>query len=146
MSAGNYNGTYAADKVVISIGGVSLSGTADGDFVTAKYDEDRYTKHVGADGSVSRARNPSAAGTIEIVLSATSGSNDELSAFFNLGLLGGIDNPIPVAIADLSGRSLCAAGNAWLKTTPEMVFGKEIGERTWVFDCADLVFNFGGNN
>lgn len=145
MAVGDFQGTYAAENVVITVGGVILSGFGDGDFVTAKYDEDRYTKKIGADGEVSRSRTASRAGSIEVVLSATSKTNDELSALFNLGQFGAFEAPVPLGIADLSGRSLAGASKSWLKTAPDMVFGKEVGERTWVFDCADLTMTFGGN-
>ena len=72
MPAGDYQGTYAAEKVVITVGGVILTGTTDGDFVTAKYDEDRYTAKAGADGEVGRSKTASRMGTIEIVLSSSS--------------------------------------------------------------------------
>lgn len=146
MSAGDFQGTYAAEKVIVTVGGVNVNGFTDGDFLTAKYDEDRYFKKTGADGEVGRSKNASRAGTIEVVLSGTSAANDELSALFNLAQIGGIDAPIPMGVADLSGRSLVGASKAWLKTAPDMVFGAEIGERTWTFDCADMVFNYGGNN
>ena len=145
MAAGDYQGTYAAEKVIVTIGSAIITGFGDGDFVTAKYDEDRFIKRVGSDGEVGRSKNASRAGTIEVVLSGTSKANDELSMLFNLSIIGGIDKPIPIGVADLSGRSLMVASKAWLKTAPDMVFGKEITDRTWVFDCADMLFNFGGN-
>ena len=145
MAVGDFQGTYAAEKVVVTVGGVILTGFGEGDFLTAKYDEDRFTKKVGADGEVGRARTASRAGTIEVVLSATSKANDELSALFNLSQIGGFDSPVPMGVADLSGRSVAGASKAWLKTAPDMVFGNEISERTWVFDCADLVMTYGGN-
>ena len=146
MSAGDFQGTYAAEQVIVSVGGVTVTGFTDGDFLTAKYDEQRYFKKVGADGEVGRSKNGSRSGTIEVVLSGTSAANDLLSALFNLGQIGGIDAPIPMGVADLSGRSLVAASKAWLQTAPDLVFGKEIGDRTWIFDCADMVFNYGGNS
>lgn len=145
MPAGDYQGTYAAEKVIVTVGGVIITGFTDGDFVTAKYDEDRYMKKVGADGEVGRSKNASRAGTVEIVLSSTSKANDELSTLFNLAQIGGIDKPIPLGVADLSGRSLMAASKAWIKTAPDMVFGKEVTDRTWTLDCADMLFTFGGN-
>lgn len=145
MPAGNFQGTYAAEKVVITVGGVIVSGYTDGDFVTAKYDEDRSFKKAGADGEVGRAVNASRAGTIEIVLSATSGANDELSSIFALESISGTHFAIPVGVADLSGRTLIGATKAWLKTAPDANFGKEIGDRTWVLDCADLTMLIGGN-
>lgn len=145
MPAGDYQGTYAAEKVVVTVGGVIVTGWGDGDYITAKYDEDRYMAKVGADGEVGRSKNASRLGTIEMVLSSSSKANDELSSLFNLGQIGGIDSPVPVAVSDLSGRDAAFCSNGWLMTTPEMVKGKEVGERTWVFQCADLTLNFGGN-
>ena len=145
MAVGDFQGTYAAEKVVVTVGGVILTGFGEGDFLTAKYDEDRFMKKVGADGEVGRSRTASRAVTIEVVLSATSKANDELSALFNLEQIGGFDSPVPIGVADLSGRSVAGSSKAWLKTAPDMVFGNEISERTWVFDCADLTMNYGGN-
>lgn len=146
MPSGDFQGTYAAEKVIVTVGGVILSGFTDGDFITAKYEEDRYMSKAGADGEVARSKNASRMGTIEIVLSGSSFANDELSALFNLGQIGGIDNPIPIAVADLSGRDVAFCSNGWVKTTPDMVKGKEVGERTWTMQCADLTLNFGGNS
>ena len=146
MPAGDYQGTYAAEKVIFTVGGVILSGWTDGDYITVKYDEDRYMSKAGADGEVGRSKNASRMGTFEAVLSSSSKANDELSAIFNLAQIGGIDNPIPIAMADLSGRDVAFCSNGWLKTTPDMVKGKEIGDRTWTFQAADLTMNFGGNS
>jgi len=146
MAAGDFQGTYSADKVIIAIGGVNVSGFADGDFVSAKFDEDRYMKKSGADGEVGRSRNPSKAGTIDITLSQTSQANDGLSALFSLDAIGTYDAPISISVADLSGRSLATASKAWIKTSPDLTFGKEIGDRVWVIDCADLSIFVGGNN
>jgi len=142
---GTYQGTYAAEKVVVAVGGVIVSGFGDGDFITAKFDEDRFVKRVGADGEVGRSKNASKSGTIEIVLSGTSGANDELTRLFNLNMIGGVDAIIPVSVVDLSGRTVLFAGKAWLKTAPDVVFGKEISDRTWTIDCADLSYGVGGN-
>jgi hypothetical protein len=144
--AGNFQGTYSADQVIVTVGGVIVSGFADGDFITAQYDEDRFTKMVGADGEVGRSKNPSRAGNIEITLAASSRANDELSALFNLDSLAGVDAPIAIAVSDLSGRTVIGASKGWIKSAPEVTFGKEIGERVWVLDCADLQMFVGGND
>lgn len=145
MAAGNYQGTYAAEQGVTIVGGAIITGFGDGDYITVKYDEDRYIKKTGCDGEVGRSRTASRAGTIEIVTSATSKANDELSAIFNFAQIGGIDPPVVFSHADLSGRSFAAASKAWIKTTPDYKFGKEIGENVWILDAADLAINFGGN-
>ena len=142
MSAGDFQGTYSGEKVIITVGGVIVTGFADGDFITASYEEDRYTAKIGADGEIGRSKTASRLGTIEIVLASTSLANTELSTLFNLSLLGGIDAPIPVAVADLSGRGLVAASKCWVKTAPDWVRGKEISENTWTLQAADLTMSF----
>lgn len=146
MSAGEFQGTYAAEKVVVTVGTSIVTGFADGDFITAKFSEDRYFSKAGADGEVGRAKTASRMGEITITLSATSAANDELSSIFNLAQVGGIDPPIPFGVADLSGRSVAFASKAWIKTAPDMTFGKEIGDREWILECADLSMTYGGNS
>lgn len=145
MAAGEYQGTYAAEKVIVTVGGVIVSGFDDGDFIDVHYVNDRYMSKAGADGEVGRSKNADRLGEITITLSATSKANDELSAIFNLAQLGGIDPPLPFGVADLSGRSFASASKAWIKTSPAMIFGKEIGSREWVLEAADLVMSIGGN-
>lgn len=145
MSAGDYAGTYDATKVIVTIGGIIITGFADGDYIKAKRSSDLYTKYVGADGEVSRSKTADKSGEIEVILGQTSSSNDELSAMFNLALLGGVDGTFPIGVVDLSGRSVIAAANCWLRTAPEATFGVEISERSWMFDTASLSYQIGGN-
>lgn len=142
MSAGDFQGTYSAEQVIVTVGGVIVSGFADGDFITAKYDEDRYGMMTGADGEVGRTKTASRTGTIEIMLAHTSLANTELSALFNLSLIGGIDGPIPVGVADLSGRGLVTASKCWIKTAPDWTRGKDIVENTWTLQAADLLMTY----
>lgn len=138
---GNFQGTYDPSKFIITIDGVTLHGFIDGDFFSAKYDEDRYTKVKGVDGEVTRIRTLSTSGTMEFTLAATSNANDELNSFNpDYGYIG----VAPISIADLSGRSFINAEKSWLKSSPEIVNGKEVGERKWVFDCAQMEMFVGG--
>jgi len=138
---GNFQGTYDASKVIITIDNVILHGFADGDFLLAKYDEDRYTKVKGIDGEVGRVKTLSKSGTIEFTLSSASKANDELNVFNpDFGYLG----VYPISIADLSGRTVAQSSKAWLKTTPDLAKGKEVSDNKWVFDCAELDIVFGG--
>lgn len=145
MAAGDYSGTYAAEKVIVTVGGVIVTGFDDGDFIDVSYVNDRYTSKAGADGEVSRSKTADRLGEITITLSATSKANDELSALFNLGQIGGFEAPVPFGVADLSGRSFATASKCWIKTAPNMVFGTEVGSREWVLEAADLIMNYGGN-
>jgi len=140
-----FQGTYSADKVIVSVGSVPLSGFTDGDFITASYAEDRATPKAGADGGVGVSRNASRLGTIVITLSATSAANDALSALFNIGSLTTNIVTLPISVIDLSGRTVISGANCWLQVSPEATFGKEIGDREWTFGAADLVMFMGGN-
>ncbi len=145
MAAGDYQGAYNAGKVVVTVGGVIVSGFDDGDFVSASYEGDRATPKVGADGEVGLSINPSRLGTITITLSATSAANDLLSGLANLGNFGLFTSAFPIGVADLSGRTVIAGTKCWLQTSPEVSFGTEVGSREWVFGVADLILSVGGN-
>lgn len=132
--------TYDPTKLTVIVGGVIVSGFSDGDYITAKRDEDLYTKRVGADGHVARARNGNKSGTIEIKLLQGSPAVSEIASLVALdNFLFDGDVLIPISIVSPgTAAELVVSTQSWLKTAPEMVFGKEVGERTFVFDCADL--------
>lgn len=138
--------TYDPSKLTVIAGGVIVTGFTDGDFITAKRDEDLYMKRVGADGHVARARNGNKSGTIEIKLLQSSPAVNELAALVALdNFLFDGDILIPISVVNPGdGAELVVATQAWLKTPPEMVFGKEVGERSFIFDCADLKLSLGG--
>lgn len=142
MAAGDTQRTYDPQTVIIAVGGVIVSGFGDGDFVTVSYDEDRYMSKAGADGEVARAKNANRMGTFEITLSSTSQANAELSAIFNLEMLGGIDVVVPISVADLSGRALAFASKCWIKNAPEFTRGKEVADSVWRYQAADLVLSY----
>ncbi len=139
-------GSYDPAQVIVTVGGVILSGFRDGDSIIARRAEDMYFTRVGTDGGVARARNANKMGEFEFKLLQTSPANDLLSALLatddltNDGLI-----VIPIGVVDGSGRSLAAATQCWIKSIPEAIFGKEVSERTWVFSAADLkIFHGGG--
>lgn len=145
--AATLTGSYDPSQVVVTIGGVIVTGFSDGDSIIARMADDKYFTRVGTDGGVARARNASALGEIEIKLLQTSGANAALSALFNTDdLVNGGLAVIPVSVVDGSGLSLAAASQAWVKSIPEMVLGKEVSERTWILSCADLRMFHGGNS
>lgn len=138
---GNFQGTYDPSKVIITIDDVILHGFADGDFFTAKYDEDCYTKLKGIDGEVSRVRSSFKSGEMEFTVSSASAVNHELNGFNpEFGYL----KTYPITVVDLSGKSVIDADRAWLKKAPDLQWGKEVGEYKWVFDCAQMTIVYDG--
>jgi hypothetical protein len=144
--ASELTGSYNPSEVVVTVGGVIMSGWSDGDHITARRNEDVSTMRAGNDGGVGRAINPNKSGEFEFKLLQTSGVNDLLSALVNADdLVNGGKSQFPIAVVDGSGRSLAVATACWVKSLPELTLGKEVGERTWVFSAADLRLFVGGN-
>jgi len=138
-------GSYDPSQVIVTVGGIILSGFSDGDSIIARRSEDMYFTRVGTDGGVARARNANKTGEFEFKLLQTSKANDLLSDLVATDNLSNDGIPVvPISVVDGSGRSLAAATQCWIKTIPEASFGKEIGERSWVFSAADLKIYHGG--
>ena len=136
--------TYASEDVQIIVGGVPMSGLADGTFVSVSRDEQAFTKVTGADGSTSRAKSANRAGTITITLKQTSPSNDVLSGYMIADEQGG-NGIVPIMVKDTGGRTLHYSSASWVQQLPDNDFGKEINEREWIMDCARIDSFVGGN-
>lgn len=135
---GKYQGSYDPSKVVVTVAEQIITGFASDDFVSVVMDEDIYQKIRGADGEVSRVRNSTLSGVIELKLMASAPSNGALNSL--------ISNPDPftIGINDLSGTTVLIATRCWIKKLPDLAMSKTIGETLWVFDCADIQTQFGG--
>lgn len=136
--------TYDPKQCLVLVGGVPMSGFADGTFVSVERTSDTFTKVSGADGIVSRAKTNDRSGTLTLTLAQTSPANDVLSGFaiadelLNSGV-------IPVMVKDISGRSIYVSAFGWVKKPPTGEFAKEISDREWALDLADLDVFTGGN-
>ena len=136
--------TDAPDKVSVVFGGAILTGYAEDSFVKIEVNSDAFTTHVGADGEVSRTRNTDKSGKVTVTLKQTSDSNDILSGFYTADIAT-LQGYLPIIVKDNVGRTLAAGSSAWISKLPESEFGKEIGDREWVLDVADLQYFVGGN-
>jgi hypothetical protein len=136
--------TYDPKKVAVIVAGVPMGGFADGSFITAERTNDSFSKVSGSDGIVSRAKSNDKSGSIKITLQQTSPSNDVLAG---IQLLDEMTNTgiVPVIIQDFSGRSTFVSAFAWIKKPPAGEFTKEISNREWEFECADIDLRHGGN-
>ena len=135
--------SYDPKDVVVTIGGIPMSGFADGTFVNVNRLNDAFTSVSGADGEVSRAKSNDKRGEMTLTLAQTSLSNDVLSGIAQLDerLNRGV---VPIAIKDLSGTSTWFSGSGWIRKLPDSEFGKEIANREWVLDLADMDVFVGG--
>lgn len=136
--------TYDPKKVSVIVGTKAMSGFMEGSLVSIERDEDAFTKVVGADGEVARAKTNNRAGNITIPLMQTSESNDYLST---LAALDEADNAgvVPVLIRDALGRTIVSARQAWVRKIPSVTFERDNTGREWILDCGDLEVFVGGN-
>ena len=139
--------TYNPKECIVTYGGVQISGYADGTFVNIVPNSESWTKIVGADGFVSRARSNDDTYEVTITLQSTSDSNLYLSAQYKIDNTTG-KGALPLTITDLSGSTIFVAPAAWIRQLPDQEFSKEITERAWVFDtdnASESVVGGGGD-
>ena len=136
--------TYDPKQVVITIGGVPMSGFSDGTFLEVAREEATWTKVVGADGYVTRGKTNNYSGTVTLTLKQSSPSNDVLSGFIALDELSN-SGVVPVLIKDLSGNSVYFSGQGWVQQYATSTFGKDINDREWTIALADLDLFVGSN-
>ena len=136
--------TYDPARVITNVGGAVIGGFADGEFIGVEHEADAFTKSTGADGQTTRVKQNDYSGLIRLILAQTSPSNDILTGFAILDRTrnAGI---VPVIITDLLGTSKFATAYAWVRKIPAAPNAKEVSNREWMLDCAELSMFVGGN-
>lgn len=133
-------------KAVSVIFGGPITGFADGTFVSVEFDEDLFTKVVGADGEACRSKTNNLGARVTITLLQSSTSNTFLSAALNTDLNSPLgDGIVPFFLKDLSGNTLMSAENAWVVKPATVEYGREVANREWVIETDNMQFLVGGN-
>lgn len=136
--------TYDPKMVQVIFDGNPITGFADGTFVNIEWDEDAWNKVTGADGLVSRAKTNNYSGAVTVTLLSTSLGNDVLNSVARRDRRNST-GATTLLVKDASGRTVWSAENAWIRQLPAQEFSKEISEREWIIDCANLSGDIGGN-
>lgn len=136
--------TFDPKSVIVTIGGVPMSGYADGTFLEITADTQQFTKIVGADGFTTRVKSNNYGGVMTLTLSQSSPSNDVLSGFLQLDRASN-RGVVPILIKDMSGTTIIFAGTGWIQQFPDVIFGNEINNRAWILDLAEIDVLIGGN-
>lgn len=119
---------YDPKKVSVSVGGVPVSGFADGDMVTVEFTVDKRSMHVGTDGNGRHIKSADESGTVTVRLASYSPSN---AALFALDLA---DEPHPIAVTDKSSSAdLFFSESCTLRKVPNMVKGAEETPLEWIY-------------
>ena len=130
--------TYNLKDIIATVLGVPVEGGADGDKIKIEFASERFTKQVGVDGEVTRSEQNNNTG--KITFSLTYGS--DLNNYFD-GLRRS-KAVVPILIRDTRGSSSFFSPSSWVEKEPDETFGKDAGNRDWVFDCADIDRTHGG--
>ena len=92
---------------------------------------------VGSAGEHAYAKSGDESGTVTVRLLQTSMANDILSAL--------IDVEGELLMKDMGGATLVSSTSARLKKPPKGAFGKDIGNREYVFICPRMFAFTGGS-
>lgn len=129
--------TYDPKKVIVVFGAIALSGFAEGTFITVETQGDGITAIVGCDQEVVRSISPeNVLKNVKVNLLQSSDSNDKLSLMHDMDNQNGA-GVFPLAIKDLSGRSLFISDQAWIVKKPVFQRGKSASDGTceWNFQA-----------
>jgi hypothetical protein len=111
--------TYNSKKITIALGNHSVTGVADGSFVSVEQSGDGVTKVVGAYGEVQRSISPDSTYTVTLALLWGSPTNAWLRNMVKKDKES--SNAIfPVLIKDLVGGILLSAEEAWVVKDPNL--------------------------
>lgn len=135
---------YSPEDVIILLSGTSISGMAEGTFISVSKEDAPFTTKVSADGVVSRSYTKSPTYTVTLTLHSASPSNDILNDFW-LADESSRRGFFSVLVKDPLGSSLFDADTAWVSKTPNMEFADKITNREWVLTCVGSEIVFGGN-
>jgi len=134
---------YDPKNVSLIFGGFTLSGYADGTFITVNRLNDSFRDIIGCDGEVGRLKTLDGRGDIGVTLLKTSGANLFMSSISNgdeilaKGLL-------PSFIKDTNGRNVYSASESWILKPGQMTYSKSIDVVVWVIRCKHLIMFTGG--
>ena len=138
--------TYNPAKFLCIIGGIPMSGFADGTFVNVESVTDGITSQSGADGEIARAISADVRHRVTLTLQQTSASNDVLSNFHKADRLSGGGVLLPILLEDLTGRTVFAVAQSWIVKSPARGFGKDVGTREWLFETGEPSISHTGGN
>ncbi len=136
-------GLYDPASVYVTIGGVDITGYADGTFISIVPNAEGFTRIVGADGEVAFAKSNDNTYNITLTLLQTSTSNTVLSGLLTADIEAN-GGAFPISITDLQGNSLFFSPVARSQQAPDTEYSKEVGERAWTIITAQATVNLVG--
>ena len=147
-----YNlGNYSPEDVVMIISNDkfshTISGLADGTFISYSREVPRASLYTGADLSAARVLRRNKAGTVTLTLHQAGESNDVLSELARKDEEAhNNDWLFSVNIKDLLGRSVFFAPQAFIGNDPDVTYSTDLETREWTIQVMNVERHFGGNS
>lgn len=143
-------GNYSPEDVVIMLSNDkfshTISGTADGTFISYEREIPRATLYTGADLTAARVLRRNKSGTITLSLHQSAESNDVLSELARVDEEShNNDWLFAVTIKDMMGRTVLYAPQAFIGNDPTITYSQEIEVREWTLQVISVERHFGGN-
>lgn len=144
-------GNYSPEDVVMIIANDkfshTISGMADGTFISYERLVDRATLYVGSDLSAARVLRRNKSGTVSLTLHQSAESNDILSRIAMLDEEAHDNSMLfSVTIKDLLGRSIFFAPQAFIGNDPTVTYSTDLETRDWTITVIGVDRHFGGNS
>jgi len=115
-------------KGKLAVNTAPIAGFSDGDTITATYDTNRHSKHMGADGNGRLQANPAKDGHVTIRLMDYSPANAALQ------LVVDADEPVLINYVDFTAvGSFFKGDDCVIEKEPDFVRGAESSTNEWVF-------------
>ncbi|MEG0380802.1 MAG: DUF3277 domain-containing protein [Kurthia sp.] len=129
-------GTYDAKLVTVIVGGVEITGFAEGTFVISKKVADAVKEHVSPQGDVAFAIVNNSLGEIKITLNQTSPAIPYLNEIATTNKI------VPVWVhSDNQVKEKSGGTYGMIKVQPEAGYSGEITSREYVFFIADYTLS-----
>lgn len=138
--------TYNSDDVDILIGGFyKVRGLSEGTYVKVKKDLVTNITVRSTDGMVARKKVVNSTFTVEITVLQASPANNTFTRLCKLDNVTGMGK-FPLMIRDASGTGYFFSPTVWIEDIPELSFGTENNNKTWILRADSGEINVGGND
>lgn len=135
-------GTYSFKKVIVLVGGIPITGFAEGDdVIQVGRRVDTFDLNVGADGSAVSAQNADRSGEIILRLQQTALSHTFMSAQFAL-MESGLLTSVPFLLKDAGNLvQLAAAAECVIQRPADSPYGTALNDREWTLLAGTLILS-----
>ena len=132
--------TYSPNDVSLYISGFRVTGW--NTITVSRTDVNKMIKGIRGQNTRSVTHDTSCTISIELLQVVT--ANDVLDEVARLDQQRQTGR-IQVFLKDNSGYSVVESTNAYIATPPDVVYGSELGTRTWIIQCLSAEYNVKGN-